>query len=361
MAYTQVIASFVPEIWSKKLLDLYDKKFVLRSSGCLNMEYEGEIKKAGDTVHARYLGDVTVADYDNSASPPISSYDSITGGEEQWAVDQIKHWKFMVEDLEQATSDIKDQKNKYMDRAAIGVKNTVETYVLGSNTYGALRNYILGTTNPTARADNTAYSLGDRILVTGAGAVYLWQCTTAGTSAGSQPAGYATTGRGSTVTDGTAVFTNYGYLGLNSTITGSNIYKLLSRAKKALTTANAWNDGEMWLAVPPDIIELIETSTELTHATSRADEIIQKGFFGQLNGWNLVPSNCITGNGSAASPFNLVGGDKNFLCFADAFSTTEANRLLDRFATGVRGLFFYGAKVFAKHRLGGVNIEVVMG
>jgi hypothetical protein len=54
----------------------------------------------------------------------------------------------------------------------------------------------------TARANSTAYSLGNAIQAQGA----VFFCSTAGTSSGSEPAGYATAADGDTVTDGTAVF-----------------------------------------------------------------------------------------------------------------------------------------------------------
>lgn len=54
----------------------------------------------------------------------------------------------------------------------------------------------------TARANSTAYSLNNIISVQGR----LWICTTAGTSSGSEPAGYASGVDGDSVNDGTAVF-----------------------------------------------------------------------------------------------------------------------------------------------------------
>ncbi len=57
----------------------------------------------------------------------------------------------------------------------------------------------------TARANSTAYSLGDiRKVASNSGRIFF--CTTAGTSAGSEPAGYATAVDGGSVTDNTAVF-----------------------------------------------------------------------------------------------------------------------------------------------------------
>jgi hypothetical protein len=60
-------------------------------------------------------------------------------------------------------------------------------------------------TGATARANSTAYSLGDVIkLATNTDRIFF--CTTAGTSNGSEPAGYASAVDGDSVTDGTAVF-----------------------------------------------------------------------------------------------------------------------------------------------------------
>lgn len=57
----------------------------------------------------------------------------------------------------------------------------------------------------TARANSTVYALGDVIKVaSNSGRIFF--CTTIGTTAGSEPAGYASAVDGGSVTDGTAVF-----------------------------------------------------------------------------------------------------------------------------------------------------------
>jgi hypothetical protein len=57
----------------------------------------------------------------------------------------------------------------------------------------------------TARANTTAYVVGNTISVAdNSGRVFF--CTTSGTSAGSEPAGFASAVDGGSVTDGTAVF-----------------------------------------------------------------------------------------------------------------------------------------------------------
>lgn len=60
-------------------------------------------------------------------------------------------------------------------------------------------------TGATARANTTAYNLGDVIKVaTNSGRIFI--CTTAGTTAGSEPGGYATAVDGDAVVDNTATF-----------------------------------------------------------------------------------------------------------------------------------------------------------
>lgn len=61
-------------------------------------------------------------------------------------------------------------------------------------------------TGATARANSTAYNAGDVIKVA-SNTGRLFVCTTAGTTAGSEPAGYASATDGGTVTDNTATFT----------------------------------------------------------------------------------------------------------------------------------------------------------
>lgn len=57
----------------------------------------------------------------------------------------------------------------------------------------------------TARANSTAYTAGDVVKVaTNAGRIFI--CTTSGTTAGSEPGGYATAVDGDSITDNTAVF-----------------------------------------------------------------------------------------------------------------------------------------------------------
>jgi len=78
----------------------------------------------------------------------------------------------------------------------------------GGGVQGMLRGYVTKAYGYRSRAriNSTAYALGYQITVA-SNPGFMFYCTTAGTSAGSEPAGYATAINAGTVTDGTAVFT----------------------------------------------------------------------------------------------------------------------------------------------------------
>ena len=126
------------------------------------------------------------------------------------------------------------------DKAAklSAAKLWIETrYLAAANnplaTFATTQSNQLSTTTPTAgtastkawnsgtlasRANSTGYSLGDyRKVSTASGLVF--KCTTAGTSAGSIPAGYATAVDGDAITDGSAVFTALYRQKLSATVT----------------------------------------------------------------------------------------------------------------------------------------------
>ena len=55
------ITTFIPELWSARLLHQLDKAHI--AANLVNRNYEGEIKKQGDTVHINSIGNITIKDY----------------------------------------------------------------------------------------------------------------------------------------------------------------------------------------------------------------------------------------------------------------------------------------------------------
>lgn len=119
----QDLTNFIPEVWSKKLGMLLDNSGVMMS--CVNRNYEGEIKNAGDTVHIRSFGDVTVKNYSGSIA-----YDDLTSPLQQLTIDQKKYFAFKVDDISKAQSNI-DIMNGYIERAKIAIDLAKDLSFLG--------------------------------------------------------------------------------------------------------------------------------------------------------------------------------------------------------------------------------------
>jgi len=84
-------------------------------------------------------------------------------------------------------------------------KSNTKDSILGTNAALTADTTSAWDSAATARANSTAYSVGDiRKVASNSGRIFF--CTTAGTSAGSEPGGYSSAVDGGSVTDGSAVF-----------------------------------------------------------------------------------------------------------------------------------------------------------
>ena len=119
------LTTFIPELWNARLLNALDKAHVF--AGLVNREYEGDIKKQGDTVHINTIGEVTIGTYtkdtDFSSGPQ-----ALTATDSTLVINQAKYFNFAVDDIDtaQAAGDIMD---KAMQRAAYGLADAADKYL----------------------------------------------------------------------------------------------------------------------------------------------------------------------------------------------------------------------------------------
>lgn len=119
------LTSFIPELWNARLLNALDKAHVF--AGLVNRDYEGEIKKQGDTVHINTIGAVTIGTYtkdtDFSTGP-----EALTTTDSTLVINQAKYFNFAVDDIDtaQAAGDVMD---KAMQRAAYGLADVADKYI----------------------------------------------------------------------------------------------------------------------------------------------------------------------------------------------------------------------------------------
>ena len=145
-ATTKTVAQglFRPAFWSKELLRNLDNTGVMLD--CVNRDYEGEIKNAGDTVYIQKAGDITVNTY-TTAQP--MNYDALTGETDTLTVDQQKYWGFLVPDIDKVQANV-ELASKYLARAKKAIGETKDAYIFAQAVTGVDTANQLGTKALTA-------------------------------------------------------------------------------------------------------------------------------------------------------------------------------------------------------------------
>lgn len=117
------VKNFIPQIWSARLLANLDKKLVYANA--VNRDYEGEIKKFGDTVKINQMGDVTVKDYKGGV---IEGPEELNSNQTILTIDQAKYFNFKVDDVDKAQANV-TLVDKGMGRASYAVQDVIDKFI----------------------------------------------------------------------------------------------------------------------------------------------------------------------------------------------------------------------------------------
>ena len=133
------VTTFISELWSARLLNALEKTHV--ASNLVNRDYEGDIKKQGDTVHINSIGEVTVSDYTRNSD--ITAPQTLSTTDQTLTITQAKYFNFQIDDVDaaQAAGDIMD---KAMQRSAYALNDAADSYILGVLANGAASGNIIG-------------------------------------------------------------------------------------------------------------------------------------------------------------------------------------------------------------------------
>lgn len=121
---TKKLGVFIPEYWSQKLNKKLDDVGVMK--GCVNTDYEGEIKKSGDKVNIQEVGDITIQDHDMDTA---LTYQDLTATDLSLLIDQEKYFAFKINDVTKAQASQK-LTDKYVARASYGIEMVKDTFLL---------------------------------------------------------------------------------------------------------------------------------------------------------------------------------------------------------------------------------------
>ena len=148
--FSNAYGAFIPEVWSGKLVSTLQKSCVMLQ--CVNRNYEGEIKNAGDTVNIIVPGDVSVSTFTGDAL----TYNELAPTNKQLVIDQRKLFAFKINDVAaaQANTDIMEA---HMENAKKAIEVAQDTFLLGKHVDVTGENTLGGAT-PVALTSENIYS-----------------------------------------------------------------------------------------------------------------------------------------------------------------------------------------------------------
>lgn len=288
--------TFIPEIWSGKLLEKFYDATVLAAIS--NTDYEGEIRNQGDTVHIRQRPDITISDYtpdtELDVQRPNAPLVDLT-------IDYAKYFNTIVDDVYEVQADM-DMMSMWAEDASEQMKIVIDTEIMAQVFLGGADAANMGATAGRISGD---INLG----ATGAPLV-----TVPRAPAGGQVE----------VTD------------------------LIVSLGQVLDEQNIPENGR-WLVIPAWMSAMIKKS-ELRDVSLSGDgtSMLRNGRLGMIDRFTLYMSNLLpagTNGGLAAGETAIFAGHTVAPTFASQLSKMETIRSERTFGTLMRGLQVYGCDI----------------
>lgn len=287
-------STFIPKLWEADILRSYEKKLIAKNICAMNPK--APIKKYGDTVHFPGLADPTIGTYipvginanqnlvpDGTEAATTISYENLTNTDVTLVIDQAKYFAFQVDDILEAQSNV-GVRGSQTQRAGYMLRDDCDKYILGL-----------------------------------------------------APAG-VTAGTVTNVVD---------YSGASSapTVTAKNVLIAIGQMSRLLDEANIPNE-EKFIVIPP-WVKLKLALAGIEFSIREGDKARDGVEWNNSMGFDMFVSNNLTALLESTTPVGsmVVGGSKKAIAYAGQIQNTEALRLEDNFAYGVRGLHLYGAKI----------------
>ena len=289
----QYSGTFIPEIWSGKIIKNYYDQTVL--SQIANTDYEGEIRNKGDKVIMRTTPRITTRRYNKGQNLQV---DRPEAPNVELLIDYGRYWNTVLDDVDKTQSDI-NQMNLWSTEAAEQMKIDVDTDVL-ADVYA------------DAHADN------------------------AGATAGAKTSSI-----------------NLGATGAPVALTKANIIDKIVEMGQVLDEQSAPETGR-YIIIPPWARTLIMTS-DLKNASVTGDgqSTLRNGRLGEIDRFTLFSSNLLsTTVDGGTTVTNLMFGHKSALTYAAQLTNVETLRAESTFGTLMRGLMVCGWKVIKPEGLG---------
>ena len=280
--------NFIPEIWSGKLIENFYDATVL--SAISNTDYEGEIRRMGDTVNIRTQPNITIREYVKGQNLVVENPDS---PKLQLLIDKGEYFSCIEDDIDRVQSDVKLM-DMWSKDASEQMKVKIDQRVLTD----MLPDIAAANKGATAGQQSAAFNLG-------------------------------TSGSPLTVTkDGASATTP--------------VIDLIVDMGTVLDEANV-PESDRYLVIPARMAGLIKKS-ELKDASLTGDSTspVRNGRLGMIDRFTLYVSHNLSVSSGKTS---IIAGHKMGFTFASQMTEMETLRAQSTFGNIVRGLQVYGYKV----------------
>lgn len=277
--------TFIPEIWSKKLIEKFYANTVLTAIS--NTNYEGEIRNQGDKVQIRTIPSLVINDYESGQTLVNQRPES---NNVELLIDKGKYWSAIVDDVQDVQSDI-GLMNMWAQDAAEQMKITIDTQVLAS-----------------IKPDVAAANKG----------------ATAGAISGN---------------------INLGVTGTPLAVTKTNILDTILYLGQVLDEQNRPESGR-FVVLPYWATTLLKMS-DIKDASLAGDgtSVLRNGRVGMIDRFTVYQSNNLPHVTDTNECFDFIAGVKQGLTFASQLTKTETLRAESTFGNIMRGLQVFGHKV----------------
>ena len=274
--------NFIPEIWSGKLIENFYDATVLAAIS--NTNYEGEIRRMGDTVNIRTTPEITIKTYVKGQTLSVENPDK---PKIQLVIDKGEYFACIEDDVDKVQSDV-NMMDTWSKDASERMKIKIDQRVLTD---------IL--------PDISALNKG----------------ATAGRITGN---------------------INLGTTGTPVAITKSNVLDYIVDMGTVLDEANA-PEGDRFLIIPAKMAGMIKKS-DLKDASLTGDSVsvLRNGRLGMIDRFTLYMSHNLS---VTSGKFSIIAGHKMGFTFASQMTEMESLRAESTFGNVIRGLQVYGYKV----------------
>ena len=275
--------NFIPEIWSGKLIENFYDATVLAAIS--NTNYEGEIRRMGDTVNIRTTPEITIKTYVKGQTLSVENPDK---PKIQLVIDKGEYFACIEDDVDKVQADI-NMMDTWSKDASERMKIKIDQRVLTD---------ILPDISVLNKGANAGRISGNIDL---------------------------------------------GTTGAPVAVTKTNVLEYLVDLGTVLDEANA-PESDRFVVIPAKMAGLIKKS-DLKDASLTGDNVsvLRNGRLGMIDRFTVYMSHNL--NVAAGGKFSVIAGHKMGFTFASQMTEMETLRSESTFGNIIRGLQVYGYKV----------------